>query len=55
MINETNRKLYQLTQKRQNAIEEKRVNFYPHIPQEIFISLEDFLFFMGSYARFPTN
>ncbi len=47
MITETAKKMIILNQKLVESLENERRQFYPNIPQEIFISLENFLFFMG--------
>lgn len=52
MITVKNRKAPKLIEERQAALERKRREFYPNIPPEIFVSLEDFLFFMGGYTCF---
>jgi hypothetical protein len=50
MITDKDHRLLKIRQENQAAREEIRRKLYPNIPQEIFFSLENFLFFMGNYA-----
>jgi hypothetical protein len=51
MITEKNREIVELRQKEIALSEQMRREFFPHIPQEIFIAFENFLFFMGDHSR----
>ena len=48
MITETAGKMIVLHEKLLESLEAERQRSYPNIPHEIFISLGNFLFFMGN-------
>ena len=50
MITKKEREIFELRQKEAALLEQMRQEFFPNIPQEIFIALENFLFFMGCYS-----
>ncbi len=52
MITEQELDLLQISQQNIEIGEKIRRKHFPNIPQEVFISLENFLFFMGSFPSF---
>ncbi len=52
MITKQELNLLQISQKNTEKREEVRRKHFPNIPQEVFISLENFLFFIGCFSSF---